>query len=1259
MLYRKWLLCLSTTITLASQGTVNAVTLNTKDPTSIRRTARMIAHNMMTYYNGNETGQTPGKLPDDTWWEGGAMFMTLIQYWYWTGDTTYNEPTSQALLHQKGENNNFFPRNYTLYLGNDDQMFWALAAMTAAELNFPQDERLNEDEEEQPSWVSLAQALFNVQIPRWDMSACGGGLRWQVWPHQAGYTTKNAISNGGLFQLAARLGRYTRNETYIAWAEKIWDWSLTTPLLKTENWSIADTTSMATDCADHGDQQWTYNYGAYLSGAVYMYNLTVGDEKWKEGIDGLLNTTFRTFFPHKTGGQTMSEIWCEQTMTCDRNQDLFKGFLSSWMTFLTTLAPYTNDKIIPRIQQSAIGAANQCAGGDSSTQCGRRWYQEEWDGTASMKSDMSALSVISSSMIAHKRDAKPLTLETGATSKSNPNAGIYDKSAPNTLRGIMMRDTVGASVATVVFFIFWISGFSWLVFPRDQAPPSNSFSFRSLLGDRERDDASRTSSGTASGKPASFLIVLENPDDVTLGGLAGMIREKWRKLRPGAEPIAIKKLLDDDHESDDLDTDMTVADVFVDKGKARLDGLDQRRIVRVIQKPASGVESPVRFPSVAQDWDAAAERYEMQRREKSKKEAEFALNKLGPITEEAQESAPTSPMHMDSWSDYTPGRKHRRDIPLSSVEKDHEVPLSPSQQPRKSLTHEPSQEPTVEDSSAPQENRLGSEELGDSPRSSRATTPRKPPSRRGSIQSEKFVNQSENARVVDSPGDQLVRESTHSTKPDLALLNGNPRAEETASNGDVTMVEDSAPKTQSPMTQEPITVIDNSAEQSSPKKEPRLDQSTPPPSVNRARRDSEVSPGTPRFSPSDYAEQPSTGLGLGITRSPKTASSSLPQSTPVPVSASNGLRETLGDKHLNSAMRKDSPASRDPARRSSQPAPSSSMVFPPGEKKSRDELEQKLKAAQKDKLNPNRQGSKLTTANLRAQHEKQLSEIKDMEASLGTKLQGKGKKAEAAKKTTKPQQNAKDNAPVSKAPTAKKKSPVTQIAGWNAPAAPTVNGTDKTNTIKARTPSLQSQTSTASDDVELPTMKSGSSTSDSDSDSESESDSPKTKKSPAAKTSNKPTPIPSNSKLKPSPPSAQRATKSPGPSTASQSQSQPASQTWHFPGSQRLGLSRPSLKSARELASKAQQEAAAKAAPKRNINGPPRKDIFERPDSSSSDETETSSSESESSDSDSDSEKEKANGKRAKEQSPVSVGDEGDIMSSGHVKKLRPARMTS
>lgn len=47
---------------------------------------------------------------------------------------------------------------------------------------------------------------------------------------------------------------------------------------------------------------------------------------------------------------------------------------------------------------------------------------------------------------------------------------------------------------------------------------------------------------------------------------------------------------------------MTVADVFLDSGKATTDRSDQRGTVRVVQQPTSG--PPQRFQSVAQDWSA-------------------------------------------------------------------------------------------------------------------------------------------------------------------------------------------------------------------------------------------------------------------------------------------------------------------------------------------------------------------------------------------------------------------------------------------------------------------------------------------------------------------------------------------------------------------------------------------------------------------------------------------------------------------------------
>jgi mannan endo-1,6-alpha-mannosidase len=145
------------------------------------------------------------------------MFMTMIDYWYYTGDSSYNDVVSHGMLFQVGEGKDYKPQNRSKDLGNDDQAFWAFAAMTAAELKFP------DPPPDQPSWLSLAQAVFNTQAAVWD-EKCGGGIRWQIPLFNSGYNLKNSISNGGFFQLAARLARYTGNQTYADWAEKMWSW---------------------------------------------------------------------------------------------------------------------------------------------------------------------------------------------------------------------------------------------------------------------------------------------------------------------------------------------------------------------------------------------------------------------------------------------------------------------------------------------------------------------------------------------------------------------------------------------------------------------------------------------------------------------------------------------------------------------------------------------------------------------------------------------------------------------------------------------------------------------------------------------------------------------------------------------------------------------------------------------------------------------------------------------------------------------------
>ena len=82
---------------------------------------------------------------------------------------------------------------------------------------------------------------------------------------------KNTISNGCFFNLAARLARYTGNQTYADWATKVWNWTHAVGFM-TDDYSFYDGASIDGNCTNFDHVQWTYNAGVYLLGAAAMYN---------------------------------------------------------------------------------------------------------------------------------------------------------------------------------------------------------------------------------------------------------------------------------------------------------------------------------------------------------------------------------------------------------------------------------------------------------------------------------------------------------------------------------------------------------------------------------------------------------------------------------------------------------------------------------------------------------------------------------------------------------------------------------------------------------------------------------------------------------------------------------------------------------------------------------------------------------------------------------------------------------------------------
>jgi mannan endo-1,6-alpha-mannosidase len=157
----------------------------------VKAKSKQIAGTLFRMYDVSNPGTLP---PPYFWWEAGGVLGGLISYWHYTGDDEFNVAVAQGLVSQMSTTNDFMMPACT---GNDDEGWFAVASMSAAEYGLPNPGSL--------PWLNLAQNVFKNYQSRWDNSTCNGGLRWQISPTSGGYTYKNSISNGLMFQLAARL----------------------------------------------------------------------------------------------------------------------------------------------------------------------------------------------------------------------------------------------------------------------------------------------------------------------------------------------------------------------------------------------------------------------------------------------------------------------------------------------------------------------------------------------------------------------------------------------------------------------------------------------------------------------------------------------------------------------------------------------------------------------------------------------------------------------------------------------------------------------------------------------------------------------------------------------------------------------------------------------------------------------------------------------------------------------------------------------
>ncbi|KAJ8061888.1 hypothetical protein OCU04_009677 [Sclerotinia nivalis] len=425
----------SVVLALSVSRSVSGLTLDTSDPTSIKNAAGTIAYGLMKYYTGNVTNtpETIAVLPAPYyWWEAGAMWGTMLDYYHYTGDSSYNDVTTQALASQVGPLFDYMMPNHQKDEGNDDQAFWGMSTMSAAEKNFPEPSNTGGF-----TWVQLTENLWNTQAARWDTSACGGGLKWQIFSFNNGYTYKNSVSNGAFFQLSARLARYTGNQTYADWAEKVYDWTTKIGFIDS-NFNTFDGADESTGCTNPNKITWSYNNALYLYGAAVMYNYTT-DSTWQSRTQSLLQASTNFF----TSESIMYELACESVNTCNNDQYSFKAYLSRFMWATTQMAPFTKNTISTYLTKSASAAAGICTG--DANACGTKWYSGSFDGIVGPGQQMSALEVIQGLLIS---SASPPVVKGEAlvqSASSSTSSAITSTTSTSTVSSSSSESTIASA----------------------------------------------------------------------------------------------------------------------------------------------------------------------------------------------------------------------------------------------------------------------------------------------------------------------------------------------------------------------------------------------------------------------------------------------------------------------------------------------------------------------------------------------------------------------------------------------------------------------------------------------------------------------------------------------------------------------------------------------------------------------------------------------------------------------------------------------
>ncbi|KAJ2993756.1 hydrolase 76 protein [Globomyces sp. JEL0801] len=346
-----------------------AISIDVNSRADVLKSTQALAKNLMGYY---PKPAFDGAIQNITFYESGIFWGVMMDYVQATGDQTYSTLIVNAItLASDRKSSNFLgssPAFAETWLGvwNDDLLWWAMPAMTGAEI-YGKDTMM-------PGGVTYGalSAFTTEQIWKfWDPS-CGGGIFWfenstllilrarDKSNKDAG--KKTVITNAQEIMMKARMSLATGDKTLAQHASQIYTWLKARNLVK-PTWHVADGLDANAQCRVI-ETEHSYKNGILMAALAWLYKAS-NDPAHLSDAHNIARTALATF----TKRNIITDL-CEPN--CESKSVPPKGTFIRGLGYLFDLSPDAALKasIKAALKDSVIAMLNSC---DSQYNCGTNW----------------------------------------------------------------------------------------------------------------------------------------------------------------------------------------------------------------------------------------------------------------------------------------------------------------------------------------------------------------------------------------------------------------------------------------------------------------------------------------------------------------------------------------------------------------------------------------------------------------------------------------------------------------------------------------------------------------------------------------------------------------------------------------------------------------------------------------------------------------------------------------------------------------------